>query len=42
MTIKNGYIKERNINQDIKMDELVVKARKKQPGLIVVGQSSLW
>tara|TARA_R110002049_G_scaffold41749_2_gene125350 strand:+ start:6669 stop:8165 length:1497 start_codon:yes stop_codon:yes gene_type:complete len=36
---KNGYIKERNINQDIRMDELVVKARKEQPGLIVVDRA---
>ena len=27
------------INQDIKMDELVIKARKKQPGLIVVDRA---
>lgn len=32
----NGFIKHRMVSQDIKMDELVVKARKKQPGLIVV------
>lgn len=36
---KSGYIKERNINQDIKMDELVKKARQKQPGLIVVDRA---
>lgn len=35
----NGYIKHRIINQDIKMDELVVKAREKQPGLIVVDRA---
>ena len=36
---ENGYLKHRIINQDIKMDELVVKARKKQPGLIVVDRA---
>ncbi|WP_034040523.1 alpha-L-fucosidase [Wocania ichthyoenteri] len=36
---KEGYLKHRIINQDIKMDELVVKARKKQPGLIVVDRA---
>lgn len=36
---ENGYIKERNINQDIKMDDLVKKAREKQPGLIVVDRA---
>lgn len=36
---KNGYIKTRNIGQDIKMDELVAKARKEQPGLIVVDRA---
>ncbi|QTD39367.1 alpha-L-fucosidase [Polaribacter batillariae] len=35
----NGFIKHRVVNQDIKMDELVVKARKKQPGLIVVDRA---
>ena len=35
----NGYLKHRIINQDIKMDELVVEARKKQPGLIVVDRA---
>ncbi len=35
----NGYLKNRIINQDIKMDELVEKARKKQPGLIVVDRA---
>jgi len=34
-----GYLKHRMVNQDIKMDELVVKARKKQPGLIVVDRA---
>ena len=34
-----GFIKHRQVNQDIKMDELVVKARKKQPGLIVVDRA---
>jgi alpha-L-fucosidase len=36
---KNGYIKHRMVNQDIKMDELVAKARQKQPGLIVVDRA---
>ncbi len=37
--IGNGFIKGTIVNQDIKMDELVVKARKKQPGLIVVDRA---
>lgn len=36
---ENGYLKHRIINQDIRMDELVVKAREKQPGLIVVDRA---
>jgi alpha-L-fucosidase len=32
----SGFIKNRIVNQDIRMDELVKKARQKQPGLIVV------
>ncbi|MBD0822804.1 alpha-L-fucosidase [Aestuariibaculum marinum] len=36
---EDGYLKHRIINQDIKMDELVVKARKQQPGLIVVDRA---
>ena len=36
---KGGFFKNRIVNQDIKMDELVVKARKKQPGLIVVDRA---
>lgn len=35
----NGYLKHRIVNQDIKMDSLVVKARKAQPGLIVVDRA---
>ena len=35
----SGFIKERTVNQDIKMDELVVKAREKQPGLLVVDRA---
>ncbi|QOD60487.1 alpha-L-fucosidase [Polaribacter haliotis] len=35
----NGFIKHRVVDQDIKMDELVAKARKKQPGLIVVDRA---
>lgn len=34
-----GYIKSRVVNQDIRMDELVQKARQKQPGLIVVDRA---
>jgi len=36
---ENGYIKHRIISQDIQMDELVKKARTKQPGLIVVDRA---
>lgn len=35
----NGFIKHRMVSQDIRMDELVSKARKKQPGLIVVDRA---
>ncbi|MCG8330726.1 MAG: alpha-L-fucosidase [Chitinophagales bacterium] len=35
----NGFIKHRVVDQDIKMDELVAKAREKQPGLIVVDRA---
>ncbi|GEC72994.1 alpha-L-fucosidase [Flavobacterium flevense] len=35
----NGFIKHRVVDQDIKMDELVDKAREKQPGLIVVDRA---
>lgn len=35
----SGFMKGTIVNQDIKMDELVVKARKKQPGLIVVDRA---
>ncbi len=35
----SGFIKHRIISQDIKMDELVKKAREKQPGLIVVDRA---
>ena len=34
-----GFIKARIVDQDIRMDELVVKARAKQPGLIVVDRA---
>ncbi|MEJ2113334.1 MAG: alpha-L-fucosidase [Flavobacteriaceae bacterium] len=34
-----AYLKHRMVNQDIQMDELVAKARKKQPGLIVVDRA---
>ncbi|WP_053972175.1 alpha-L-fucosidase [Mangrovimonas sp. ST2L15] len=36
---KNGFIKHRVVSQDIRMDELVEKAREKQPGLIVVDRA---
>lgn len=36
---QSGYLKNRIINQDIKMDTLVAKARKLQPGLIVVDRA---
>lgn len=36
---ESGYLKNRIIDQDIKMDELVEKAREKQPGLIVVDRA---
>jgi alpha-L-fucosidase len=35
----SGFVKTDIINQDIRMDELVEKARKKQPGLIVVDRA---
>jgi len=35
----NGFLKHRVVSQDIRMDELVVKAREKQPGLIVVDRA---
>lgn len=35
----NGFIKHRMVSQDIRMDELVVKLREKQPGLIVVDRA---
>lgn len=35
----NGFIKHRIVSQDIRMDELVDKAREKQPGLIVVDRA---
>lgn len=37
--VKNGFIKHRVVSQDIRMDELVEKARQKQPGLIVVDRA---
>jgi alpha-L-fucosidase len=36
---KNGYLTRRIVNQDIRMDELVEKARQKQPDLIVVDRA---
>ena len=41
-SVKNtpsGFLKSKIVNQDIKMDELVEKARKLQPGLIVVDRA---
>lgn len=38
-TSGNGFIKHRMVSQDIRMDELVAKAREKQPGLIVVDRA---
>jgi len=35
----DGYVKSRIVNQDIRMDELVEKARAEQPGLIVVDRA---
>lgn len=35
----NGFIKHRIVSQDIRMDEIVEKLRKKQPGLIVVDRA---
>jgi alpha-L-fucosidase len=35
----SGFIKNRIINQDIRMDELAARAREKQPGLIVVDRA---
>ncbi|PWD97879.1 alpha-L-fucosidase [Marinilabilia rubra] len=37
--MESGFLKARVINQDIRMDELVEKARKEQPGLIVVDRA---
>ncbi len=34
-----GYVETKEINQDIKMDELVEKVREKQPGIIVVDRA---
>jgi len=36
---KSGFLKSSIVNQDIRMDELVVKARQAQPGLIVVDRA---
>jgi alpha-L-fucosidase len=38
-TLNSGFTKSSIVNQDIRMDELVDKARKKQPGLIVVDRA---
>jgi len=34
-----GFIKNRTVSQDIRMDEIAAKAREKQPGLIVVDRA---
>ncbi len=39
MGTSSGFLKSFAVNQDIKMDELVAKAREKQPGLIVVDRA---
>jgi alpha-L-fucosidase len=36
---KTGFIKNKIVNQDIRMDEIVKKMREKQPGLIVVDRA---
>jgi alpha-L-fucosidase len=36
---KTGFLKARIVDQDIRMDDLVAKARQKQPGLIVVDRA---
>ncbi|MCU4156541.1 alpha-L-fucosidase [Carboxylicivirga sp. A043] len=36
---KSGFVKNRIVNQDIRMDEIAAKAREKQPGLIVVDRA---
>ena len=36
---KSGFLKSTIVNQDIRMDELVEKARERQPGLIVVDRA---
>ena len=35
----NGFIKNKAVSQDIRLDELVLKAREKQPGLIIVDRA---
>lgn len=37
--VSSGFLKNRTVNQDIRMDELAAKAREKQPGLIVVDRA---
>jgi alpha-L-fucosidase len=37
--MQSGFLKNRTVNQDIRMDELASKARSKQPGLIVVDRA---
>ncbi len=38
-SVSSGFIKNRIVNQDIRMSELAAKAREKQPGLIVVDRA---
>ena len=37
--INSGFLKSKTVNQDIRMDELAVKAREKQPGLLIVDRA---
>ncbi len=39
LDMESGFLKSTIVNQNIKMDELVEKAREKQPGLIVVDRA---
>ncbi len=39
LNMESGFLKSTIVNQDIRMDELVEKAREKQPGLIVVDRA---
>jgi alpha-L-fucosidase len=37
--ITSGFLKSKTVSQDIRMDELAVKAREKQPGLLIVDRA---